>query len=588
MKAIWQLHVRGYKLFIKNINRIIGYQLIVSLLLTIFILPLFHMILNLLMKSRGMTYVANGLLQKLLISPQGILLVLTMLIFGFIIVMLQLGGITVIVHQILVESRESRFIDIVLYVMKRLKYMLGFDGIIIAVYFILLAPLLESEIRIGLFDSLTIPVFLVEKIESNTFQYALAILAIGVVVALTVRWMFALHALLLNREQKKHFLRESAKLLKHNLKYIVKYTLVSFAFAVVFAVAGALLMVLGSAAIIALFPFGEAINTLVVFALGIILLYLWGLISIPASLIQLTLLYHQLSGNVDPLEIKVVGRQTRLNRLLSNKAVIGVSAVLLVVGVSAYVYVFDVAFASIKYDVAVTAHRGSSYEAPENTLAAVKQAYENGADFAEVDVQLTKDGHIILLHDASFKRTTGRDARPDQLTLAEVRELDAGSWFSEAFAGEKVATLKEVIDFAKDKIGLNIELKGTGYSPQMYPILVELLREEDFVSSCVITTQSLEDIRQLEALEPKLKTGYIMFLAFGKLDALEVDFYSVEAINVTEAFVENAHRIGREVHVWTVNDEALMEKLIDFGVDNIITDKDKRLREILNEGLSTS
>lgn len=238
---------------------------------------------------------------------------------------------------------------------------------------------------------------------------------------------------------------------------------------------------------------------------------------------------------------------------------------------------------NIKYDIKITAHRGSSKYAPENTLAAIDVAIKNGSDFAEVDIQETKDGEIVILHDENLSRTTGLDKNIWEVTLDEIKELDAGIWFNEKFKGSRIPTLEELIDYSKNKIKLNIEIKTNGHEKTLIPKLINLIKEKDIIDSCVVTSRDYNALQEIEAIEPKIKTGYILYVTVKNLRNLNVDFYSVEETYVTKEFIKLAHKIGREVHVWTINEVNDMEKFINFGVDNIITDNDKVLRAKLDE-----
>src|SRR5262249_32888341 len=132
--------------------------------------------------------------------------------------------------------------------------------------------------------------------------------------------------------------------------------------------------------------------------------------------------------------------------------------------------------------VLVTAHRGHARAAPENTLSAMRKAIESRADYAEMDVQLTADGKVVLLHDRDLKRLAGVSRRLDELSYDEVRQLDVGSWFAPAFSGERVPTLAEVIALCRGKIRLNIELKFFGPDRRLARAVAELIREQDFES----------------------------------------------------------------------------------------------------------
>jgi glycerophosphoryl diester phosphodiesterase len=226
----------------------------------------------------------------------------------------------------------------------------------------------------------------------------------------------------------------------------------------------------------------------------------------------------------------------------------------------------------VKQDVQVTAHRGSSLRAPENSLAAIAAAIEDGADYAEIDVQETADGEIVLLHDLDLLRVTGVNRKIWEVELAELQELDAGSWFSPEFADERIPTLQQAIDLAGEKIRLNIELKYNGHEPNLSRRVVEIVREKGIGSRCVLSSLSLKGLQEVEALAPELETGLIVGASIGNLTRLEVDFFSVNASRVNWPLAAELRDAGKELHAWTVNDTGEMWRLLTLGVDNLITD----------------
>jgi len=221
--------------------------------------------------------------------------------------------------------------------------------------------------------------------------------------------------------------------------------------------------------------------------------------------------------------------------------------------------------------VKVTAHRGHARAAPENTLSAMRKAIESGADYAEMDVQLTSDDKIVLLHDRDFKRVAGDSRRLDELPYGEVRQLDVGRWFDPAFSGERVPTLAEVVDLCRGKIRLNIELKFFGPDRGLTQAVADFIRDQDFESECLITSLSYEALQGAKRRNPQLRTGLIVAYALGDISRLEVDALSVRADFLSDDVLRAAHRLGREVHVWTINDARQMTQLMKRGVDNIIT-----------------
>jgi glycerophosphoryl diester phosphodiesterase len=233
-------------------------------------------------------------------------------------------------------------------------------------------------------------------------------------------------------------------------------------------------------------------------------------------------------------------------------------------------------FESFNFDrryIAVSAHRGSSLKAPENTISALEQAIADGADYAEIDVQTTADGVVILMHDADLMRVSSIDRRIAEVRYEELGKIDIGSWFSKDFSNERTATLEEAIRFCKGRIKLNIELKYNRPDPDLAEKVGKLIRRNSFYKNCVITSLDYDELKKFKALFPEVKTGLTVFQALGDFTESEVDFLSIDAAQATSRLVKHAKQNGKQLHVWTVNDLQTALLMIEVGVDNIITDK---------------
>lgn len=237
----------------------------------------------------------------------------------------------------------------------------------------------------------------------------------------------------------------------------------------------------------------------------------------------------------------------------------------------------------------ISAHRGDSKEAPENTLAAIQSAIDCYADYAEIDVQLTKDGEVVLCHDSTLYRTAGVRKKVSDLTYAELLQYDVGAWFSDDFIGTRIPTLVEVLELTKGKIKLNIELKRIPKQRQLVEKVIALVEQYEFERQCVITSMSYEALRMVKELDDTIKTGYIMSLAYGNFyENNTIDFFSMKASIVNEEVVEKAHTLGKEVHCWTVNEKNEITRLSALGVDNIITDRPVYAQQVLYDVEKTS
>src|SRR6266850_2611925 len=248
------------------------------------------------------------------------------------------------------------------------------------------------------------------------------------------------------------------------------------------------------------------------------------------------------------------------------------AALLVILAISAVADSLELAHRNIVESVKVTAHRGSSARAPENTLSAVRQAITDGADFAEIDVQTTADGELVVLHDGDLMRMAGDSRRLRDLTLSQAKELDVGEKFNGKFLGERIPTLAEVIRLSRGRIQLNIELKYNWPDPTLAGKVVELLHREAFLTNCIITSLDPAALAEVQRLAPELKVGQIVTASVGNVTRLPGQILSVNKRAATRRFIQQARTAGKEVHVWTLNKTGDMLLTIESGAQNLITD----------------
>ncbi|HMI53952.1 MAG TPA: glycerophosphodiester phosphodiesterase family protein [Candidatus Saccharimonadales bacterium] len=229
----------------------------------------------------------------------------------------------------------------------------------------------------------------------------------------------------------------------------------------------------------------------------------------------------------------------------------------------------------------IVAHRGASGHAPENTLAAFRKAVTLGATFIETDLQLTRDTHFVAIHDETVNRTTNGQGAVHDLSLAEIRRLDAGSWFGSEFTGERVPTLEEALEFAKKHdVVFYLELKPAGSWGGEHA-LIGALRESGEIARTIVISFDTGILAALRKIEPTLMTGV---LYDGQLTdpldaALEVGARQVVVRGdlVTPWMIAEARRKDLQVVCWTINHPAHMRSLVAAGVDGIMSDYPDRL-----------
>jgi glycerophosphoryl diester phosphodiesterase len=240
------------------------------------------------------------------------------------------------------------------------------------------------------------------------------------------------------------------------------------------------------------------------------------------------------------------------------------------------------------------AHRGASGHAPENTMAAFRRAVELGARFIETDLQITRDAQVISLHDFTLDRTTTGKGQAHLSTLEEIRALDAGSWFGDhgsgRFRGERVPTLREILDFAKQNdVIIYLEIKS-GPAWGVEHAVVAALRDQNASARVVILSFDPASLDTVHRLDTTMMTGLLLEHPSNDLVERTVRAGARQLVAagelITTAVVDKAHHAGLQVVAWTINEPEQMRRLISEGVDGIITDYPDRLLEVLRESVS--
>ncbi|OEF99200.1 hypothetical protein BHF71_09635 [Vulcanibacillus modesticaldus] len=237
----------------------------------------------------------------------------------------------------------------------------------------------------------------------------------------------------------------------------------------------------------------------------------------------------------------------------------------------------------------VIAHRGASAISPENTMIAFKRAIDIGVNAIETDVQMTKDGQLILIHDEKLDRTTNGMGFVKDLTLEEIRNLDAGSWFSSEYQGEKIPTLDEFFQLVKPTtLFINLEIKmGFVMYPGLEEKIVQKIKEYDMEKRVTISSFNHYSIALVKRIAPELNTAvlyteglyqpweYAKFIGATALHPYKEVVYS--------DIVRGAHQSGMKVFPYTVDDKKEMLSMIEMGVDGLITNVPDRLLLLLRE-----
>jgi len=235
------------------------------------------------------------------------------------------------------------------------------------------------------------------------------------------------------------------------------------------------------------------------------------------------------------------------------------------------------------------AHRGASLLAPENTLAAFELAAQQGADGIELDIRLCRTGEWVVIHDTRVNRTTNGRGFVRAKSLDELRRLDAGSAFHFKFVNERIPTLAEVLDWARGRVWLNIEIKSLARAQERAELrLLNLLRRHGVRRQCLLSSFNPIVLRRLARLDPGIPAGLLLNVKWFRRSAEKslIRLMNLRAVHISRRlarprFLNRLRKTGLGIFVWDVNHPADLRKLVDYGVDGIITDVPHLLKNIL-------
>ncbi|HIX14597.1 MAG TPA: glycerophosphodiester phosphodiesterase [Candidatus Hungatella pullicola] len=428
--------------------------------------------------------------------------------------------------------------------------------------------------------------FVLEELFNQPVGLAAVAAGMIALAAVTIPGMYVFHICMIEQKSfrdgyyesagmvKKHFFQSVITMMLYYAVFIAALYLLYFFCVVVMALG--LTVFFDTRLGLALFP--EACDRVeaVILIIASIFLAVWNTAAVSARYFH----FSNAPMNFTWLD-EVHLRRNLKGRLLAGGAAVAAAASLF--------FLFDVVrngssmAENMLEQIQITAHRGSSQQAPENTMAAMEQAVADMADFVEIDVQETKDGVVVLGHDSSLKRVAGVNRSIASYTFEELQQLDVGSWFSPEFEGEKIPTLEQVMEYCKGQININIEIKNLGNDSQLPDKVVELIEAYQMAEQCVVTSVNRSYLSRIKEINPDIHTGYIVSAAYGNYYSEDfMDFISLRYNFVTQNLVESAHERGKAVYAWTVNTRSELERMRILGVDNVITDNPILAREILD------
>ncbi len=580
-----------------NIGVLAGFEIIFKLLTLLIFAPLFLSAFDLIMKISGYSYLTLENVWSFAVHPVTLTAILALLLLMTAYEMVDVTTIIVILDYSY-HKKKIRLVDSVRMSLEKCASVFHVRNAALAFMLLFLIPFLNVGMASSLVTTIKIPSFIISFIRKNRPLLVLFGILVIFLGALLLRWIYSLHYFVLEGVSFKDARRRSRELGKgEHIKDMAVLALVQVVICFLYVlsmVAGLFLAVVIDRVLEKMMSVNSILYS-IVWLVTVSMSLIFMALSTPACYAGISVLFYthrQKRNEADlPFREERIGLEAKENICLRKVFL----AVVFIAMISGAVFIYGIYRGrynpNIEYTktTEVTAHRGASAAYPENTMSAFAAAAELGADWIELDVQQIKDGTIIVIHDRNFKRTTGVNKNTWEVTYDEVQEMDAGVMFGEEFRGERIPTLSEVVEFAKqNNVRLNIELKPTGYETDFEKGVVDIITEAGFERDCVITSQMYSVLEHVKEYREDIKTVYVMGLAYGNIAALSAaDHFSIESSSITKNLVRRVHEEGKELYAWTVNTEKNVQRMMELSVDNIITDNIPLAKETIYSGKTT-
>lgn len=534
---------------------------------------LLRQIAMILIRSTGRVAISTGDFSFLFTTWQGPLLLFIGLSVLFVYLAFDLNSMIIFSDSILkgepklFESLKQGFLSI--------RKFFTPDGIGIVMYIALVAPIVGFGFTISLTDSLYLPNFISSVIDSTPLYSIIYYVLTIIFILLGIIHIFILHGILLGDlpsykadDQSRKIMKDNYKdFFKNNLYFLLRAVAVCAGIVVIFGLIPGIIATMFVSDELRLKTTGYFILFTMLFAMLVSTSYFHSF-----YMLDITRLYYRYTGKDDSFRPAKTKRFVLLRLVFIAGVLAGLYWAAFFVSTQ-----FDQVFTT-KVTTGIIAHRAGGTEAPENTVAGIEKAIALGAYGAEIDIQRTKDGYYIINHDGNFTRLCSNKARPEELTLDEVRDLVIRDpLFPDQ--EEDVATFEEMLDASKDRIVLFVELKGNTADQQMGDDAVRMIKERGMEKQCVLISLKYSLIDYIERNYPEMETAYLTFASFGDTAKLNCDYLGLEEEACNSNTIDAIHDSGRKVLVWTPNSVSSQRKFLNSKADYIITDNISQANE---------
>lgn len=573
---------------------LILFEILWKLVTLLVIAPACAGLIQLAIHLAKLKYLTTSNLLQFLRSPWTILLLAVLLLLAALYTLFEIAAVCTCFRQSRFQKVRTTLGRMVRSGLQSVLHFFRGGGPFLVLHLLVLIPLMQFSATSGIFTAMGIPDFLAYYMTKKEFLLPIYVAAIILCCLLSVRWVFSSVLFTQNQCSYRSARATSVQLVRgrfwQTFFSVLVWNCCYFAALLVFLclITVVVLMVIratGSNDLI----MSQAMRILKL--LIQIVLWIFSFFATPICMAHLTALLEKRCVQMpevvlpEPVPLSRSAKPFRRSTAVLTACCFTVAALGLNLS-----YVYSVFTGKANFRLAlfqnptVMAHRGLSADAPENTLYAFSDAISVGADFIELDVQQTRDGVLVVMHDSNLKRTTGVNKDIWDVDYADIQNLDAGSWFDPAYANARIPTLEETLQFVDKRAKLNIEIKPTKHgSDTLEQDVAELITQYQYTDACYVTSFSYGSLKKVKEANPEIRTGYLMSVAYGQFYSLKyADAFSLNKVFVTSQVVNAAHQQGKQIFAWTVNGMSEVRSLCNLHVDSIITDDPVMVQNVIS------
>lgn len=573
---------------------LILFEILWKLVTLLVIAPACAGLIQLAIHLAKLKYLTTSNLLQFLRSPWTILLLAVLLLLAALYTLFEIAAVCTCFRQSRFQKVRTTLGRMVRSGLQSVLHFFRGGGPFLVLHLLVLIPLMQFSATSGIFTAMGIPDFLAYYMTKKEFLLPIYVAAIILCCLLSVRWVFSSVLFTQNQCSYRSARATSVQLVRGHFWQtffsVLVWNCCYFAALLVFLcmITVVVLMVIratGSDDLI----MSQAMRILKL--LIQIVLWSFSFFATPICMAHLTALLEKRCVQMpevvlpEPVPLSRSAKPFRRSTAVLTACCFTVAALGLNLS-----YVYSVFTGKANFRLAlfqnptVMAHRGLSADAPENTLYAFSDAISVGADFIELDVQQTRDGVLVVMHDSNLKRTTGVNKDIWDVDYADIQNLDAGSWFDPAYANARIPTLEETLQFVDKRAKLNIEIKPTKHgSDTLEQDVAELITRYQYTDACYVTSFSYGSLKKVKEANPEIRTGYLMSVAYGQFYSLKyADAFSLNKVFVTSQVVNAAHQQGKQIFAWTVNSMSEVRSLCNLHVDSIITDDPVMVQNVIS------